>query len=150
MKTIYTQSQNGTVVRRLYPTDLFQGLVNWSLPESHVGPRPQSWTPSMDVLDEKDAFVISLEAPGMKKEDFIISWHDGVLTISGEKKEDPTTSEKNYLRRESSVGKFTRSVEMSSSIRPEGISASYREGVLLVTLPKAEEAKPRVIDIVAS
>lgn len=104
----------------------------------------------MDVIEDKDAIRVVLEAPRMKKENFRISWHDGVLSISGEKATDSPEKDVAYLKRETSSGKFTRSVALNLAVKSEAISASYKDGVLTVSLPKSEEAKPRLIEVAAS
>ena len=81
----------------------------------------------------------------MRKEDIEISLHDGVLSISGERKEE-TTSE-GATRTERSFGKFRRSVTLPSRVDVNQVKAAYKDGILTVTLPKAEEAKPKQIQI---
>ena len=106
-----------------------------------------TWSPALDVHDEKDAFTVTLEAPGLKKEDFEISFHDGVLSISGERKEEKEAKERNYFRRERYFGRFARSVSLPADVKADKIGATYKDGILAVTLPKAEEAKPKQIQV---
>jgi len=105
------------------------------------------WSPALDVHDDKEAFTVTLEAPGLKKENFEISYHDGVLSIAGERKQVEEAKEKNYFRRERLFGRFTRSVSLPTAVNPGAVTANYKDGVLTVTLPKAEEAKPKQIEV---
>ncbi len=103
------------------------------------------WTPLLDVFESDDKFTVQLELAGVKKEDFDISLEDGVLTIAGERKAASTEAES--LRSERLFGAFSRSVTLSSPVIGDAVTASYQDGVLTVTLPKAEEAKPRKIQV---
>jgi HSP20 family protein len=105
------------------------------------------WSPSLDVYDEKDRFLVGIELPGMKKEEIDLSFHDGVLTVSGERKHEREGKEGETFRSERYFGKFQRSVSMPAAIDPNKVTASYKDGVLLIDLPKAEEAKPKQIQV---
>jgi HSP20 family protein len=105
------------------------------------------WAPSLDVFEDDSQITVQLEAAGMKKEDFDISLTDGVLTISGERKLQSEKREGESLRSERSFGAFSRSITLPSAVNAEGVKATYEDGVLTVTLPKAEEAKPRKIQV---
>jgi HSP20 family protein len=104
------------------------------------------WTPALDVVQNHDNVVAMIELPGMKKEDIEISLHDGMLTISGERKSEHGDSEKQE-RTERYVGKFRRSISLPTRIDAAKVSATYKDGILTVTLPKAEEAKPKQIKV---
>jgi len=105
------------------------------------------WLPPMDILESKDAYLIRAELPGMKKEDFNLEVDDGTLTLSGERKAEPLTNGVAYHRTERVNGKFSRSFYLPESVQQDGIKANYRDGILEVHVPKAEEAKPRQIAI---
>jgi len=105
------------------------------------------WTPALDVFDEKDNFVVSVELPGLKKEEINLSFQDGVLSISGERKQAVENKEGQTFRSERYFGKFQRSVTLPATVDAAKISASYKDGILSVTLPKAEEAKPKQIAV---
>ena len=98
------------------------------------------WSPALDVHDEKDNFLVHVELPGLKKEDIAISLHDGVLTVSGERK-----GEREH--KEGETGKFQRSVALSAAVDAGKVNASYKDGILTIHLPKAEEAKPKQIAV---
>jgi len=105
------------------------------------------WNPPLDLYDDKEAFLVTLELPGLKKEDIGLSLHDGVLTVSGERKFDSVAAKGGSFRSERPHGKFERSIALPSRVQPEGVNATYKDGILTVRLPKAEEAKPRQIEV---
>jgi HSP20 family protein len=105
------------------------------------------WTPSVDVSEDKDNVIIKAEMPGMKKDDVKISVQDNMLILEGEKKQEKEEKEKNYHRIERSYGSFCRSFQLPTTVKTDKIKASYKEGVLSVTLPKSEEVKPKEIPI---
>lgn len=107
----------------------------------------EGWVPSLDVYDEQDSVSVEVELPGMKKEDFDISLDDDVLTISGERKVETERQDERSFRRERAYGSFRRSITLPSSVKADEVKAVYQDGVLTVTLPKAEEAKPRKIQV---
>ncbi|GAB4170111.1 MAG: hypothetical protein Fur0032_08840 [Terrimicrobiaceae bacterium] len=104
-----------------------------------------SWVPTLDVFEDEEKVVVQLDAAGMKSEDFDLSLHDGTLTISGERKGPSTEGES--FRSERVFGAFRRSISLPSPVKDDAVKATYTDGVLTVTLPKAEEAKPRKITI---
>lgn len=106
-----------------------------------------TWSPSVDVVEDKDNFTLTVELPGMSKKDLSINYEDGQLTVSGERKYENTDEGNNYLRREIRYGKFSRSFKVTTDIKIDDISATFKDGLLSITLPKAEEAKPRAIEV---
>ena len=108
-----------------------------------------TWSPAVDVAEEKERLLVRAEIPGMRKEDIEIQLTDGVLSIRGERQFEQSSEERNYHRMETSYGRFVRSFALPRSIDPERISAEYRDGVLEISIPKREEAKPRQIQITA-
>jgi HSP20 family protein len=105
------------------------------------------WLPSLDVAETKNEIVVKAEVPGMDSKDIDISLSDGLLTIKGEKKQEREEKEEDYHLVERSYGTFTRSVRLPKEVKRDKISASYKNGVLKVTLPKSEEAKQKEIKI---
>jgi HSP20 family protein len=105
-----------------------------------------AWTPALDVYQNNDNVVAMIELPGMKKEEIEISLHDGMLTISGERKSESAQGDR-ADRSERLIGKFRRSITLPTRIDANNVSASYKDGILTVTLPKAEEAKPKQIQV---
>ncbi len=112
-----------------------------------LGEPVTSLMPLMNIEETKDAYKISVELPGMEKDDIDIEIKDNVLTISGEKKEETRSEEGTFYRRERRFGKFSRSINLPNDINANSISAEYKNGVLMLVLPKTEEAKPKKITI---
>lgn len=106
------------------------------------------WSPALDLYHNSDNVVAVVELPGMKKEEIEISLHDGTLTISGERKAPGANGEK-AERSERAIGKFRRSITLPTQVDAGKVKATYQDGILTVTLPKAEEAKPKQIQITA-
>jgi HSP20 family protein len=104
------------------------------------------WSPALDLYQSSDNVVAVVELPGMRKEDIDISLHDGTLTISGERKRESTGDEK-AERTERYIGTFRRSIALPTTVDVNKVRASYQDGILTVTLPKAEEAKPKQIQV---
>jgi HSP20 family protein len=104
------------------------------------------WTPALDLYQSNDNVVAVVELPGMRKEDIEISLHDGTLTISGERKHASSNGDK-AERSERYVGKFRRSISLPTRVDASKVTATYKDGILIVTLPKAEEAKPKQIQV---
>ena len=104
------------------------------------------WSPALDLYQNNDNVVAVLELPGLRKEDIEISLHDGTLTIAGERKSSSSNGEK-AERTERCVGSFRRSITLPAQVDANKVSATYRDGILTVTLPKVEEAKPRRIQV---
>ncbi|HHJ53651.1 MAG TPA: Hsp20/alpha crystallin family protein [Caldithrix abyssi] len=120
--------------------DVFSPEVRLFEDISHV-------VPLIDMEETDDAFNITAELPGMKKEDIKITFQDNILTISGEKKTEEKREEKNFHRMERSFGKFSRSIGIPAGVVLDKIDAEYKNGVLYIHIPKAEEAKTKKIDI---
>ena len=129
--------------------DEMNRLFDFSWPSRDTG-LFSGWSPALDVYDDKDNFVVSCELPGMKKEEIDLSLHDGMLTISGERKHENGGADGEAFRSERYFGRFQRSVTLPSLVDASKVTASYKEGVLTIQLPKAEEAKPKHIDVSVS
>ena len=104
------------------------------------------WTPALDLYQNNDNVVAVVELPGMRKEDINISLHDGMLTIAGERQSSSGEGE-SAERTERFSGKFRRSISLPTRVDASKVSATYKEGILTVTLPKAEEAKPKKVEV---
>jgi HSP20 family protein len=105
------------------------------------------WSPAVDVEETSDHLVLRAELPGMTRDDIDVELEDGVLTIQGEKKEERRDEGSQGLLYERQWGMFTRRFTLPRAVDPDGISATYNNGVLTVRVPKAEEAKGRKIQI---
>src|SRR5205823_889668 len=106
-----------------------------------------SWSPSVDIYENKDQIVLEAELPGMKREDFDLSVENNVITLRGERHFEKKDEADNYHRVERAYGGFLRSFTLPNSVSGEGATADYRNGVLRVVLPKKEETKARRIEI---
>lgn len=107
----------------------------------------RNWSPALDVYEDKDTILVELELAGVEKESFDLSLESDVLTIRGERKESDNKQNGESFRSERFFGTFTRSVTLPSPVQPDKVQATYKQGVLTVELPKAEEAKPKKIDV---
>lgn len=106
-----------------------------------------TYSPRVDVTENKESFVVRAELPGLKKEDVKLSLENNVLTLSGEKRYEEKRDEENYHLRESRYGKFERSFRLTDNIDRSKIAAEYKDGILSITLPKTKEAQPKEIAI---
>jgi len=113
--------------------------------QSQAGER--MWAPALDISERKDAYVVTVEVPGIKADDLDITLEDGLLTIKGERRFTQESSEQQFHRVERRYGSFRRSITLPSQVQAEQIEASFEDGVLEVTVPKAEEAKPKKITV---
>lgn len=103
-----------------------------------------SLVPAVNIRETDAQFVVEMAVPGMKKEDFDVQIKDGMLLISSEHKEEKEEKKDNFTRKEFNFSSFSRSFRLPENIRPEAIKATYKEGLLLIELPKLEKAKADV------
>ena len=113
----------------------------------HELAQPSLWGLAVDVVENKDDFIIKASVPGINPDDLDISYADDTLTIKGEIKSDNEVKENQYHLRERRYGSFTRSISLPTKIKGDAIEASYQNGVITLRLPKAEEVKPKRIAI---
>lgn len=109
--------------------------------------RPEAMSLALDVAEQEDAFVVKASVPGVAPEDVEVTLTDNVLTIKGEMKADKEINEENYHLRERRFGAFMRSVTLPTAVEAEKIEAVNENGVLTLTLPKAEAVKPKKIEV---
>jgi HSP20 family protein len=105
------------------------------------------WRPSVDIRETEDAYTIEADMPGVSKDAVDVSVEDNVLTITAERKDEHEESQEGYRRRERRFGTYKRTFTLPREVDAERVDAHYANGVLSVTLPKREEAKPRQIDV---
>lgn len=119
--------------------------------ETFFGTQPQSmddfWRPAIDIEENNGNLMVRAEIPGMTKEDIKVSVQEDLLTISGERKQENETKDKTYHRIERCYGKFRRMIRLPAQVDADKVKASYKDGVLKVTLPKPESLKPKHIDV---
>jgi HSP20 family protein len=126
---------------------LFEGFnVNPLTPFAEEFPLTR-WTPACDIYETGKAIFIKAELPGLKKEEVNVSVENNVLTISGERKFVEETGRDNYHRVERAYGEFIRSFTLPQFVDAPRITAEFKEGILVLTLPKREEAKPKQIEV---
>jgi HSP20 family protein len=113
----------------------------------HELAQPSLWGLAVDVVENKDDFIVKASVPGVNPDDLDISYADDTLTIKGEIKSDNEVKENQYHLRERRYGSFTRSISLPTKIKGDAIEASYQNGVITLRLPKAEEVKPKRIAI---
>jgi HSP20 family protein len=109
-----------------------------------------SWTPAADIYESDNELVVNLDLPGVDPKTVDLRVENNVLSIQGERQFDEKQNKENFHRVERSYGAFARSFSLSTSVDPEKIRANYKAGVLSITLPKAEAAKPKRIQIAAT
>lgn len=109
-----------------------------------------NWNPAVDISEDTDNFYLNIDLPGMDKKDVKVRFEDGLLTLTGEKISEKEEKNVSYHRVERSYGKFERSFRVPNRIISDKIDAKFEKGVLTVTLPKAEEAKPKEIEVKVS
>ncbi|MEJ2067823.1 MAG: Hsp20/alpha crystallin family protein [Deltaproteobacteria bacterium] len=129
-------------------------LRRWmdSLWDRFTGERPTEWlrgewVPSLDVSETKDKVVVKAEAPGIDPKEIAISLKSGIPTLKGEKKQEREEKDESYHLIERSYGSFSRSVRLPAEVQEDQVKASYKDGILTITLPKTERAKERSIKI---
>jgi HSP20 family protein len=149
-----TQGRKGGLIMELVRWEPFESLharINDLFGEgfgrSWAKPSFATWYPPVDVLESKDAYLIRAELPGMKKEDFHLEVKDGVLNLTGERKSEKAADGVEYRSVERVNGKFWRSFSLPETVKHDGIQATYKDGILEIRVPKAEEVKPRQIEI---
>jgi HSP20 family protein len=124
----------------------FFELPFWSS-SARVGQLFTGWSPALDLYQSSDNVIAVVELPGMRKEEIEISLHDGTLTISGERKRESSSNGDKAERTERYIGTFRRSIALPTRVDANKVRATYRDGILTVTLPKAEEVKPKQIQV---
>ncbi|HZQ06917.1 MAG TPA: Hsp20/alpha crystallin family protein [Anaerolineae bacterium] len=120
--------------------DSWVSARGWNLPTPWV-------EPSLDVFETADNVTVKAAIPGVKPEDVEITVTGNTLSLSGETKDESETKDKNYLRRETRFGAFSRIIELPAGLQTDKADAKFENGVLTITFPKAEEVKPKTIKV---
>jgi HSP20 family protein len=124
---------------------LFEQTLSRSRAEEGIS--ASTWAPAVDIYETPETIVMKADLPGLTREDIEIEIRDNTLTVKGERRFAKDVQQENYLRIERAYGPFERSFTLPTGVRQEQIRASFRDGVLELLLPKAEEAKPKKIAI---
>jgi HSP20 family protein len=106
-----------------------------------------TWAPAVDIYETEHELVVKADLPDIKSEELDIRVEGNILTIRGERKFEKKVNESNYLRVERAYGSFSRSFSLANTVNSEAIKAEYKNGVLTLTIPKREEAKPKQIKV---
>lgn len=122
-------------------------LSRWLDPSEGEDLSKNIWGPALEVKEKKNDLIVKAEIPGMDKEDIEVTLEDGVLTLKGEKKREEKKEEEGRTTSEFYYGTFMRSISLPADVDEEKINASYKNGVLRITLPKKESSKPRQLRI---
>jgi HSP20 family protein len=128
-------------INRMFDT-MFRGSLGEESPLV-----PSLWTPAADIAEKDNQYVVKMELPGVTKDDVKIAVQNNVLVIQGEKKQEKMSKGSEYQRVERSYGSFQRTFTLPTTVKTEGIEATFANGILTVTLPKAEEAIPKQIEV---
>ena len=139
MRFIACRPQGSDILNRFFDDDLLAEIS-----------KGQFWSPALDIIEEKDQYVLKADLPGIKKEDIKISLQDDILTVEGERKSETVSEDKQVHRLERSYGRFTRSLNLGAKVDSSKIKANYKDGVLELIVPKFEEVKPKSVDIQVS
>jgi HSP20 family protein len=106
-----------------------------------------AWIPAADIFETNEAIVLKAELPGITAQDISVEVKDNTLTLKGEKKFEKEVKEENYHRVERSYGSFQRAFTLPGTIHQEKVKAKFKDGILEITLPKVEEAKPKQVKV---
>lgn len=106
-----------------------------------------TWAPAVDIHETEHELVVKADLPDINPQDLDIRVENNILTIRGERKFEKKVDEKNYLRVERAYGAFSRSFSLANTVNTEAIKADYKNGVLTLSIPKREEAKPKQIKV---
>lgn len=136
-------------LRRLN-TVLDEAFNAWPFQNQENGSVTSSWLPACDVFEDKDAVKIVAEVPGVRPEDVKISLENNLLTVRGEKKQQAEETSERVHRYERSYGTFERTFALPTTVDPDKIAANYEHGILTISIPKAERARPREIPVKVS
>jgi len=115
--------------------------------DSENGYENAVWMPLTDIYEDKDKYTMKLDLPGIKKDDVKISFVDGRLSIRGERSQDTEQNDSKCHRIERSFGRYFRSFNLPEHVQSDKINAEFKDGQLTISVPKAEEAKPKEIEI---
>jgi HSP20 family protein len=123
---------------------LFDSSVGRS---SNEGVALNTWTPSVDIFEDENSFIIKLELPEVNREDVKVNLHENTLSITGERRLENEEKRDSYHRVERSYGQFYRSFTLPPNVNAEAINAQFKDGMLRLSIPKKEEAKPKQIEV---
>jgi HSP20 family protein len=124
---------------------MFESFFNGAQPEEEVSNR--NWVPPVDIQETEEGYRLLAELPGLTREDITITLENNVLRLAGERKFERDVTRESFHRVERTYGAFSRAFTLPHQVNSEGVQAAFANGVLTITVPKAEQAKPRKIAI---
>jgi len=133
----------GTMTLQEQLNRVFGDMLERAGDESNLTP----WAPAVDIFETEHELVVKVDLPDVNPQDLDIRVENNILTIRGERKFEKKVNEENYLRIERAYGSFSRSFSLANSVKSEAIKADYQNGVLTLSIPKREEAKPKQIKV---
>jgi len=139
MRFLTCRPQSSEVLYRFFDDEVLSKLSS-----------DQLYPVAIDVIEEKEQYILKADLPGINKEDIKVSVENGLLTIEGERKAETEQKDKQVHRVERSYGRFVRSLNVGTSVDVTKIKANYKDGVLELVVPKVEEIKPKAVDIQVS
>jgi HSP20 family protein len=126
---------------------LFDQALSRTRLDDEEGLTASMWSPAVDIFETSDSIVMKAELPGVNRDNIDIQVEDNTLTLKGERKFEREVKEENYLRIERSYGAFQRAFNLPTGVQQDKIRAVFKDGVLEVTMPKAEAVKPKQVKI---
>ena len=136
MRFVTCRPQSSDVLNRFFDDELLAKLA-----------ADNPWSIALDVVEEKEQYLLKADLPGVKKEDIKVSLEDNILSITAERKADAETHDKQVHRIERTYGWYQRTLNLGAQVDAAKIKANYKDGVLELTVPKSELAKPKSIDV---
>jgi len=142
MRSLVTTNRIGSNLDRMF-NDLFGASPVWTNSNTDFAPR-------VNITENDSRIKLEFELPGISRDDVKVTVKDGLLTVSGERKEEKKEENENFVRNEIYTGQFSRSFTLPETVDSEKISADYKNGLLTLALPKSEKAKPKQIEVKVS
>lgn len=148
MRSLIRRSETSPIEELRREMDhLFDEMVPFSWSRQRGGNGFDLWAPNTDMVETDNEYVIRVDLPGIPKDEVNINFKDNRLTISGERKQEEKEEKDNYMRQERYYGNFLRAFTLPNAVKEDDIKAKYKDGVLTVTVKKAEESKPKTVKI---
>lgn len=148
MKLTKTRNGPSTIETMRREMDhLFDDLVPFSWSRERGGETLGTWTPSADITENEKEFRILVDMPGVDKKDIKVNFKEGRVTITGERMEEEKEEKDDFIRQERYFGTFYRAFMLPEKVKEDKIKATFKEGVLKLQIPKAEEEKPKSIEV---
>jgi len=147
MKVLKREEPRAIEMLRKEMDHFFDDLVPFSWRKENGGSDAGMWSPSVDISEDENEYLIKMDIPGIEKKDIKVSFQDGRITITGEKETETKEEKKDFLRKERYRGSFYRSFTLSDPIKDEDIRATFKDGVLKLVVPKTEKVKPKAIKV---